>query len=123
MVHTLTAAADGLIAGYVYSFIFAATNAIGNSQGSSIVSFALVDPPLAPSIPVVMPIFTSMTQLAVQWGQVAPTQTPGGLVKGYVLYMLDPLVGAYIKVFDGSYGYPDITSFIIRSNITAGSAY
>ena len=46
--HTLSVAADGLTTGLIYKFRFRATNAVGNSEYSDTVRFALVDVPAAP---------------------------------------------------------------------------
>ena len=54
LLHTLTAADDGLEAGKIYKFRFVATNAIGNSAYSDTVRFAAVDAPTTPNAPTIL---------------------------------------------------------------------
>jgi hypothetical protein len=37
--------------------------------------------------------------------------------------MMDPTLGVWQVIFDGSLGYPQVTSYINRNNITAGLSY
>jgi hypothetical protein len=64
LTHTLTTTTDSLVTGTIYSFRFRAVNAIGNSEYSDTVRYAVVDPPAAPALPTVMQAQTSTTQIA-----------------------------------------------------------
>ena len=123
MTHTLTVAADSLSSGYVYKFKFRAINQIVNSQDSSVSQFALADQPLAPGVPTVMQSLTSDSQISLQWTKSSDTQSPGGDVTGYIVEMQDPDVGVFYEIYNGEHGFPDVTSLIVKTNITAGKDY
>lgn len=70
MEHTLYDSVDSLTTGLIYKFKFRATNAIGNSEDSEIVEFALVDQPVATSAPTCIYSQTSTTQIAIKWNAI-----------------------------------------------------
>lgn len=57
--HSLTVASDGLTSGLIYKFRFRATNAVGSSEFSDTVRFALADAPAAPGAPLFLVAQTS----------------------------------------------------------------
>ena len=61
MTHTLYDTVDNLVTGLIYKFKFRAINAIGNSQDSAIVQFALADMALPPGAPTLMMSLSSQT--------------------------------------------------------------
>lgn len=67
MLYTLQQVRDNLQTGLIYKFKFRATNEVGNSEDSSIVEYALVDVPIAPSAPEIMLGLTGEKQIAVNW--------------------------------------------------------
>jgi len=112
-----------LVSGLIYKFTFQATNSIGTSLFSDFSSFALCDRPLAPGVPTIIPTMTNANQIAISWDASADTQTPGGNVYGYIIYIMDPALGYWTEVFNGELDYPTVRSFIVRYNITGGIDY
>lgn len=125
LVHTLDKddADSFLVSGKVYKFRFIAINEIGNSGMSDISAYALAGQPSAPGTPTINPSLTNANQIAVQWAPSTSTTAPGGLVQGYILYMMDPRDGIWQEIFNGELGYPTITSYIVRKDIVGGLAY
>ena len=116
LTHTLdlNGADTFLVSGKVYKFRFQATNVIGNSQLSDISSYALSDVPTAPGTPTIIASLTNANQIGVQWAASPNTQSPGGNVKGYILYMMDPRDGYWKEIFNGELDYPTVRQFIVR---------
>jgi len=61
MTHTLDVTTDSLTTGLIYKLMFRATNAIGTSEDSASVRYALVDVPVMPSAPTVLYTFSNET--------------------------------------------------------------
>lgn len=93
MTHTLGTVADSLTSGKIYRFKFRAINAEGNSDDSEIARFGFADAPSAPTGLARMNSYTTSTQIGVSWSAATATQSPGGDIDGYLLYMYDPLDG------------------------------
>jgi hypothetical protein len=123
--HSLTVAADGLVSGLIYKFRFRATNAVGTSEFSDTVRYALADPPAAPTAPVFLVALTSEKQIGISWDRVVPTagQESGQEILGYLVYVLEvnaadggsPAAltdGGFKLVHDGS-DDPDTTSILL----------
>ena len=66
---------------------------------------------------------TNAGQIGVDWATATSTQAPGGNVKGYILYIMDPRYGQWVQVFNGEQDYPTVTSYIVRQNISGGLPY
>jgi len=78
-----------MTAGLFYQFAFSATNIIDESDISPILRFAVADAPSQPASPVQDLSQTTRTSITMTWTAVADTQTPGGDITGYLVYMDD----------------------------------
>jgi hypothetical protein len=125
--HSLSVAADGLTTGLIYKFRFRATNAVGNSEYSDTVRFALVDTPTAPSAPSGLAQQTSESQIGFEWLAIVPVtgQETGQAILGYLAYMMEVNApagaepfslssGEFVLVYNGT-NFPDTTSVLLRS--------
>lgn len=61
------------------------TVAFANVATQTIVQRDVISPAVAPDA--LSKLSSTTSQITVQWDQVAPTETPGGFIKGYRLYM------------------------------------
>jgi hypothetical protein len=125
LTHTLTTAADSVVTGTIYRFRFRAVNAIGNSEYSDTVRYAVVDPPAAPALPTVMQAQTSTSQIAFEWAKVVPVagQETGQTIHGYLAYMMEvnkaassvsQTEGEYTLVYNGTIN-PDTAEVVVKN--------
>lgn len=122
LTHTLTTAADSLVAGTVYYFRWHAINAIGTSDASETLAVAASDPPAQPSAPTINYTYSTKTMAYIQWSEVADGTSPGGLISGYELYIDDGQGGDYNLIYDTTQLSPDITSLAV-SDLTTNIGY
>ena len=117
MTHTLTQAANSLVAGTTYTFIFSASNVVGDSSFSSEARFAAASPPSKPVAPYKDLAFSTKTSIMVRWAQSSMTEIP---IQGYRLYMNDGS-GAFTLVYDGSLN--PLQRYYIVSGLITGNIY
>ena len=83
--HTLTDLGDGLVTGLTYSFRFKATNAIGDSEYSTVITVSANDPPGTPTAITQDMTLSTETSINVYWDSIADGAAPGGTITGYIL--------------------------------------
>ena len=107
-------------AGKFYQFVFTATNVVGNSAYSQVVTLPLAD---APDKPAQAPqlISSDKTSISVRWSRALDTQTPAGTIIGHHLYVDDGNSGDYSLAFSGK-DYPAIVTYTV-TGLTTGLPY
>jgi hypothetical protein len=99
--HTVSVAADSLVAGKIYTFRWYAINVFGDGERSDEITIALAANLAATnSIRKVMGL-SSKTSISVEWDPVTPGVAPGGDIWGYVLQVKDILNGTVWEPFNG----------------------
>ena len=76
-----------LSGGEICAFKLRAIDADGNYADSSILSVAFADKAAKPNAPYKVVSDSTQTSITVAWDEVVGTQTPGGEIRGYRLYM------------------------------------
>ena len=118
LAHTLTLAANSLVAGQYYRYKIRAINAAGYSDFSEELRVALSELPDQPSAPSKDDSLSSSSTIMVTWTAVANEDVP---TLGYYLYMDGGNNGEYELVFDGK-NQPGITQYLV-SGLEEGRAY
>ena len=109
---------DSLTVGDKYYFKFRAVNAIGYSEFSNEVAFALADLPAQPSTPFKVDSESTPTSISVHWNSVADTDI---VTSGYRLYMDGGNNGEYTLIYNGE-GSPGKLSYLAQG-LDKGFAY
>jgi hypothetical protein len=76
MTHTVTTAANGIVAGSIYTFKYRAINVVGASPFSDETRIAAASPPAKPAAPTRALILQGKNQITVLWSQSANTEIP-----------------------------------------------
>ena len=108
-------AVEGIVAGRYYSFVYKATNRVGSSNLSTILTVPVADVPAVATAPQLLD--HDQTSITVSWNQVVDTQLPAGIILGYKLYMDNGYNEDYVLIFNGV-GFPDITHFKATGLVT-----
>ncbi len=88
MAYTVTLAEIATLSGgEICAFKFRAINAEGYYADSTIISAAFANTATKPNVPTKVDSESSQTSITVMWDEVTSTQTPGGTIRGYRLYM------------------------------------
>lgn len=85
MVHSMSTAADGLVLGKIYTFIFRAKNIIGYSPYSEVLRVGFGKQVLAPTTVSSDLALTGPNYITLTWNQVPDDNLP---TRGYVVQML-----------------------------------
>jgi len=107
-VAVLTCADEGIVAGRRYDFIYKATNRVGDSLLSSVLTVPVADTPGAAAAPQLTD--HTETSITVSWAQSVDTQLPAGVITGYKLYMDNGYNEDFALIFNGV-GFPDVTMY------------
>ena len=116
LTHTLTVAADSLVAGRFYTIKFRSLNPVGYSQFSEVLRVGLgAEPPALTTLAANLDLCTS-SSVAMTWTLIDSSvlQLP---VLGYVVQMIDPVSDEWVDVYDASTN-PDANAYIWYGAIT-----
>ena len=105
--------------GKYYSFSYKATNVIGDSTLSPLLSIPVADQPSKPTA--VALLDHSYSTISVSWSKSANTQGTLGVITGYHLYMDNGYHEDFALVFNGE-GLPDVRSFV-AAGLVSGRPY
>jgi len=105
MINTVT---EAMTAGRFYQFIYKATNLIGDSLLSEVVSIPVADVPSKSSAPIL--VGHTQTSITVEWEVTPDTQGEAGKITGYYLYMDNGFNEDFKIVFNGA-GLPESRQF------------
>ena len=97
MTHTLSTAVDGIDSGRVYTFKYRSSNAVGDSEFSTEVRYAVSSPPGQPPAPTKNYVGSTRTSLLIEWSESQATEAS---IVGYRLYM-SAGTNQYEAVYDG----------------------
>ena len=110
-----------ILPGTIYNVRIRAKNAIGYSDYSNYLRRAFNALPIAPINLRRVESACTKTQITITWNPVADGIAPGGIIRGYKLYMANGSAGSYYQIYDGT-DRPLITTQVI-SRLTPGEIY
>jgi len=111
--------AESMTAGKFFQFTYEATNIIGTSVKSPVVTLPVADVPDKPDAPTF--VASTKTSLHVEWAEVAVTQGTAGLITGYYLYMDNGFNEDFVLIMSGA-GVPQVLEFN-KTQLTTGLPY
>lgn len=119
--HTVTVAADTLVAGQIYLLKSRAVNAFGSGEYSEELAVGVADFPAAPASLTKVIAESSPTYITLEWAASADTELP---VLGYRLSMRNDTEGdeTFTVVYDGL-NYPNVHKYTVASGVETGSTY
>jgi hypothetical protein len=101
-----------LTSGLTYRLKSLAVNDVGSSDFTGATSVALASLPGTPSVPVRVAALSTPTRIALQWTAPTSTDSPGGDITGYRLWMDDGLGGDFAIIYDGE-NAPSLTQYVV----------
>lgn len=117
MSHTLTVAADSLVAYSEYRFRFSAVNDYGTSDVSEELIISVAPLPSQPNAVTKNQDYSTLTAMTIEWAELGDTEP----ATGYKLYMTTDATGEEALIYDGE-NNPNVLSYYV-DGLETGASY